>query len=228
MKISIGAHDANKCNQYPVPLEIARPSKCPRCQTSYAGMPEYAVYVDSNISGDCIYAIFYCPACEQCFYAEYDIISDDLEQTVMTMIYPVSESITRFSDGINELSPNFVSIYTQAEIAESTGLDKITGLGYRKALEFLIKDYAILLHPEQKEDIKKQLLSPCISKYIKNEKLQTLATASTWLGNDETHYIRKHEEYNIQHMKSFINAVVTLIDSDLSYREALNLLQSPK
>ena len=44
---------------------------------------------------------------------------------------------------IATLSPSFAKIAAQAQTAEASGLDEVAGPGYRKALEFLIKDYAI-------------------------------------------------------------------------------------
>lgn len=44
-----------------------------------------------------------------------------------------------------QVSPQFVEIYNQAKAAESFQLDQITGLGLRKALEFLIKDLEVLI-----------------------------------------------------------------------------------
>ena len=35
----------------------------------------------------------------------------------------------------------FLTIYNQSLSAEDNNLDQIAGIGYRKALEFLIKDY---------------------------------------------------------------------------------------
>lgn len=83
----------------------------------------------------------------------------------------------------------------------------------------------ILLKPES---IKSLMLSPCINKYIDNPKIKALATASTWLGNDETHYVRKHEDYNIEHLKVFISSVAAFIESDLAYAKATALLNAPK
>ena len=48
--------------------------------------------------------------------------------------------------------------------------------------------------------------------------------ASAWIGNDETHYQRKHENYDINHLKSFIHATVSTIDSDLEVINAQQLL----
>ncbi len=118
----------------------------------------------------------------------------------------------------------FVKIYNQAEISENSGCLEICGLGYRKALEFLVKDYAIKFNPDDEESIKKQMLSPCINHYIDNPRIKTLATASAWIGNDETHYIRKHDDYDLHHLKTFIAALVSHIDSEFSYLKAVNLL----
>ncbi|KKK63091.1 hypothetical protein LCGC14_2997790, partial [marine sediment metagenome] len=44
---------------------------------------------------------------------------------------------------IKEVSKSFCEIYKQASYAESYGLNEICGVGYRKSLEFLVKDYLI-------------------------------------------------------------------------------------
>ncbi len=99
-------------------------------------------------------------------------------------------------------------------------------MGYRKALEFLIKDYAIYRHPENEEDIKTSPLAKCIKEYCDNEKIKDLATACAWIGNDATHYVRINEDYSIPELKAFINAAVTLIEAELSFDEATKLLNS--
>ena len=143
-------------------------------------------------------------------------------------VYPHPDIEKGFSEDIAKLSPNFIKIYHQAEKAENMGLSEICGLGYRKALEFLIKDYGILFHPDDEEKIKNMALSPCINTYIDNPRIKTLATASAWIGNDETHYVRKHEDYNLEHLKIFISATVSFINSELSYLKAEQLLNTPK
>ena len=60
-----------------------------------------------------------------------------------------------------------------------------------------------------------------------DDRLVTLAKASVWLGNDETHYVKKHPDYTLNNMKAFINAFITFIDSDLAYEAAYKLV-SPK
>lgn len=101
-------------------------------------------------------------------------------------------------------------------------------MGYRKALEFLVKDYAISINPDKVHEISHTALSPCINKFIDSDRIKALATASAWLGNDETHYCRKHDEYTLKHLKAFISAAVSFIDSELAYQEARQLLSTPK
>ena len=91
-------------------------------------------------------------------------------------------------------------------------------------MEFLVKDYAISSHPKCQEQIESSLLSKCITDYIDNEKIKTLAKASAWIGNDETHYVRKHQDYNVQDLKRFIKATVAYIESELSFAEAFDFL----
>lgn len=86
----------------------------------------------------------------------------------------------------------------------------------------------LLLTLLKPESIKSLMLSPCINKYIDNPKIKTLATASTWLGNDETHYVRKHEDYNIEHLKVFISSVAAFIESDPCLRKSNSSTQCPE
>ena len=67
-------------------------------------------------------------------------------------------------------------------------------------------------------------LGACISNYIKDDRLTTLARAATWLGNDETHYVRQHPDYTLKELKAFADAFITFIDADLAYEAALKLV----
>lgn len=98
-------------------------------------------------------------------------------------------------------------------------------MAYRKALEFLVKDYAIMLQPNNKDNIVKAPLSRCINDYIDNNRIKKLAVASAWLGNDETHYERKFKDYNIDNLVEFINAIVSFIDSDISAVNAERMIE---
>lgn len=169
--------------------------------------------------------IFLCTSCQRSFVADYRVISkgNDYASTGPLNIGPVSYVKAPFDNNITTMSPQFDKIYNQALAAETSGLDEIAGLGYRKALEFLVKDFAIHQHPSEAEDIKKQMLSPCIKKYIDNPQIKTLVERSTWIGNDEAHYIRKQEDRDVNDMKAFIKATVYFIGMVLITEDAASM-----
>ncbi|MCZ1785586.1 DUF4145 domain-containing protein, partial [Enterococcus faecium] len=118
-------------------------------------------------------------------------------------------------ENIEKVSPTFVDIYTQATQAKSEQLEQIAGVGYRKALEFLIKDYAISKNSEDEDKIKKMLLGKTIENYLNDfPKLQRLAKAATWIGNDETHYVRRHTNKDVHDMDAFIKSAAQFIAAD--------------
>ncbi|GAA4448677.1 hypothetical protein GCM10023189_06890 [Nibrella saemangeumensis] len=120
-----------------------------------------------------------------------------------------------FSDEIAKISSGFIKIYNEAYAAEQQGLTEICGVGYRKALEFLIKDYAIKKHPTEKDKIEKKLLAPCIGDYVSDDRIKSVAKRAVWLGNDETHYIRKWEGKNIADLKKLIDLTLHWIEAEV-------------
>ena len=129
----------------------------------------------------------------------------------------------RLPPGWSRLYPDFSKIFSEASECEKQGLFTIAGTGYRKALEFLVKDY---LQKEQnltKEAIGECRLEKCCQK-IEFEPIQKLANAATWLGNDETHYVVKHPEYDIDQMKSFLYALISSIHNKYELEKAEELL----
>jgi len=103
-----------------------------------------------------------------------------------------------------EISSGFEAIFKQATAAESYGLDEIAGVGYRKALEFLIKDYCIHKNPDSVEAIKSSFLGTVIRDNVDDANVKMCAERATWLGNDETHYVRKWEDKDINDLKVLI------------------------
>jgi len=120
-----------------------------------------------------------------------------------------------FPSEINEISPMFVKIYCESEFAEQESLSEICGVGYRKALEFLIKDYLIKKSSEKEKEIKKKSLGDCIKELIDNTRIKEIAKRATWLGNDETHYFRKWEDKDLEDLKRLIEITVHFITMEI-------------
>ncbi|HDV8360061.1 TPA: DUF4145 domain-containing protein [Bacillus cereus] len=186
------------------------PKKCPFCQ--HIVSPVLILEYDNHPNKSLICG---CPdkECGKLYMAEYKL--GDFRDYHLKAVYPYITEIQEFSKEIETLSSSFVEIYNQAYKAEQAGLDLICGVGYRKALEFLVKDYAIKLHPADEDNIKKKFLKPCITAYIAHPKVASLAERAVWLGNDETHYVRKWEGKDVQDLKLLIKLTVSYIDMEL-------------
>ena len=201
--------------------EIERKSvKCPFC--GVINIPEYLFL--KNVERSDFFNVFtQCTnqTCRNMFITQFSTVG--VRKPVFTKILPTALPEKRtFSNIISELSPNFCEIYNQAYIAEQTNLMQICGTGYRKSLEFLIKDYLISTLPEdQHEAIKNKFLNNCIRDNISNINIKTVASRAVWLGNDETHYTRKWEDKDINDLKSIIELTLHWIESEIRTQKLL-------
>ena len=174
-QVSVSSKDRSSSilTQYPI--------ECPFCHSKI--LPNY-LYLDDFV----LFAS--CPnsTCEKHF-----VLNRDRNGNYILVQPNAVPKVRTFSEIINSISSNFTEIYNQAFHAVQTSLHQICGVGYRKALEFLIKDYLISKETDEQviEGIKKKFLSNCIQENVQNENIKSVAKRAVWIGNDETHYIRK-------------------------------------
>lgn len=208
-------------------LEIFK--ECPRCHTSIDPLivffsMDQAIFNESfqDFSGSAS-AVLACPACHELLFSRYKC---NIASGVYTLVSwgPKVASTTAFPKEIESISPSFSNIYHQAEAAEAYDLHEIAGIGYRKALEFLVKDYAILMHPDEKGTIENAFLAKCIEKFIDQPKIKATAIAAVWLGNDEAHYTRKWVDKDINDLKQFIWTCHYWIMADYKASEASSMI----
>lgn len=202
------------------------PSICPLCKHALKPQ-ELAFQPFQNESGrSFITALYLCKNCYQTFVTLHACkLLGEYATYTATLLYtePNRFEAEKFDEKIEALSPQFVKIYNQALAAESSGLDEIAGLGYRKALEFLTKDFCIHKNPDAAEEIKAMPLAQCIKKYVGDPNIETLAGRSAWIGNDEAHYIRKQEARDVSDMKTFIRAMVYCVGMVLTVEDAASM-----
>lgn len=192
------------------------PDECPVCHTRI--LPRFVEAIFEKTPGGALHLLqgaFQCTTekCHQLFVATYSRISDTGGK--LAQVAPVSPKSHPFSAEIQEVSPTFVDIYNQVIVAEAANLHQLTGIGLRKALEFLVKDYAISQKPKDADKIKAEWLGRCINEYIDDPKIKQCAKLAAWLGNDETHYIRKWEGKDINDLKVLIRLTVNWIENSL-------------
>ena len=187
------------------------PIECPFCHTNI--VPNY-LYLDKSNLFAC------CPSntCNRHF-----VIVQNIDGRFVNILPNSIPSSKEFSEIITSISPQFSEIYNQAYHAEQTNLDQICGVGYRKALEFLIKDYLISKEEDETkiENIKKKFLNNCIQENVQNENIKNVAKRAVWLGNDETHYIRKWNDKDVTHLKQLIDLTIRWIESEVETERVL-------
>jgi len=145
----------------------------------------------------------------------------DKKNWEIVAIEPTAHLGRTFGEEIAALSPGFLAIYDQASQAEAAGLDQLCGPGYRKALEFLVKDYVKTFteNAGQKKAIEETPLGACIPKFVTDEKVKSCVRRATWLGNDETHYVRKWDGKDIGDLKKLIDLTVYWVSSEILTRQ---------
>ena len=197
------------------------PDSCPICHQGIEPIKRFGWFEDSNL-----YLILQCPkkACRVLFIAHY-YEPTSRGYTPLETVYrlraclPWKVKKKIFHDEIMNISDKFFVIYNQAKEAEERGLKEICGAGYRRALEFLIKDYLIKKKRKKSKEIKETWLGTCIKDYIDNQNIKDCAKRATWLGNDETHYIRIWEEKDLEDLKDLIELTANWIrDEHLTRR----------
>jgi hypothetical protein len=109
------------------------------------------------------------------------------------------------------LQSKFIKAYSQSLEAEQFGLDELAGMGYRKAIEYLVKDWAIKSKPEDNKKIEDLWLGEVIKNYYDGD-LKEILERATWLGNDQSHYKKLFEEYDISTLKELIDLIVVELD----------------
>lgn len=194
-----------------------KPDTCPACGKGILPITCFSYGVDTWRRYEGFLQVVYrCPRdeCNRLFIAkyinsQYGGVSDTLFLSKTYLLDFVE--FEEFPDAIIGISEKFPRIYNQAKIAEENVLEMVAGPGYRKALEFLVKDYLIKTNPKLEEQVKKSQLGDAIT-YIDDTRIKSCAERAAWLGNDETHYARKWENKDIEDLKNLIKMVVDWID----------------
>ena len=203
------------------------PDFCPFCHR-HSAFTDLSYYGIGTGGRNEEYRVVHCCNNELCgegFVARYRVSTGDYLS--FQQVFGGRKATRNFSESVVAVSPKFVTIYNQSEIAEGEGLIEVCGIGYRRALEFLIKDYAKLKSPGDSEKIEGIFLGNCIKDYIKDERIRNVATRATWLGNDEAHY-RKSWDKDVSDLKGLIDMTLHFIEMEVAYDEIMKTMPEGK
>jgi hypothetical protein len=192
------------------------PDACPICHRGIeAKLVSNGFWIREN---EIFQAVFQCVnhKCRNIFIATYYRSSTTNGNWELYAVEPAQIPIAK---EVAAISPDFVTIRQQVAAAESMKFDQLVGIGLRKALETLIKDFAISEHPQKVEEVKKEFLGICIEKYIPDTQVKQCAKRATWLGNDHAHYIKKWETKDVSDLKTLVTLTVNWIHNHLATKQ---------
>lgn len=201
----------------------AHPDHCPICNVGVN--PSFMTALTCSKDED-VDALFVCPKnnCKRMFIASYRQTYHSSTYFLRT-VQPYTPKAVSVLEEVAVISPQYAEIYSQATQAEAYGLGEIAGVGFRKSLEYLIKDYCTLQHPDKEDDIKKRPVAQVIESFVTNENIKQCAKRAIWLGNDETHYVRKWVEKDINDLKLLLQITVNWIQQEVITKKLLEEMQ---
>lgn len=199
---------------------------CPNCSKPTNPQVVSQGYNENQLNVNSIYVTLRCLGCYHYWVEEFVSPINGLITHIKTK--PQLPSDIPISKDLELISPVGKEIYVQSLKAEQEHLDLIAGIGYRKALEFFVKDFSILTNPDDEEKITKMSLKQVIEDYIEDKELKTCALASTYIGNDEGHYYRKNPDKNLADLKKYIHGVIYYLEKRLIFLDAQELVNRSK
>ena len=189
------------------------PDFCPLCQRAISPDYKYGWFESNN---RLLNIVFQCPHrnCSSLFFSYYEEKIRGSNLFFFKGSAPWKTKERDFHEVIKKMSPNFCKIYNEANGVEESGLKEICGPGYRKAFEFLIKDYLVNKKTEVLEVIQKKRLMQCIDDFIDDQNIKSCAKRAAWLGNDETHYYRIWGDKDLSDLKTLIDLTLHWIEKE--------------
>lgn len=220
MSVSIKARIRKGKTTSTVNLTINKvPDSCPICHKNVLPERRYG-WLEEEI----LQLVFQCPnnECKRLFIAYYSE-NEVVEGSEVKIVYffrgcaPQIFEKRSFPEEITGISKNFSAIYNEAREAEHRELVKVSGIGYKKALETLIKDYLIQDMNKKSEIIAlaEMPLSECFSQNIDSTEIQDCAKRAPWYGKDGAEYIHTWSKKDLDDIKDLIQLTMNWIQNEL-------------
>lgn len=193
----------------PVNLDLQIPNRCPHCLKMITPSLEYvALNTSDDGHNSSVSAFWACNGCSRIFCSLYAFASADYRDVYPCFItgsYPPIVEKTDIDPRVKDVSPRFANLFQQSEKAKSEGMIDLAGMGFRKALECLLKDTLIYLEKDTPEHIAALSLNEAIKSFSDNPRLIKAATQARVVGNEYTHYQARYEGYDIDVLQKLIS-----------------------
>lgn len=187
-------------------------NKCPHCNLEIHPNVENTMNLENNSFKIRVLSLT-CPSCKK----EYFILNDFRDDVTANSKFLFSIPQFGFDENslIKNTSKKFQTVYSQTINAELLNYNDLAYFGYIKSLEILIKDIAMLEHPESEDEILFSNLIACLENFHKTNIHLFSTKLLEVLKNDYLHY-QKFQDYKV-----FSELVKNCINYFLLYLELL-------
>lgn len=222
-------------NVHQLPYSTFEVDLCPHCH--YSIKPNFIYTFFDKIQSK-NFSIWQCTSnhCGKTFIVSHTITNNEIEferflngtpkgPTWPQPVLELKNSLTLDNDKVE--ASKFIITYLQSMEAESRGLTEIAGMGFRKSIEYLIKDWAILNNPTKKNEILDNWLAQVINNYYEGD-LKSILDRATWLGNDQSHYLKIFQDFNLSHLKELIDLILVELDRDFKKKHYIQSIEKRK
>ena len=203
--------------------EVLSDDMCPLChfgmdlsQYSWRNFHDWSHADQQDFS---IFSMYVCPHCHRGFVVVHKmVVSGGCEGAGECVVreesqaaYPHIVKLSDMDDVVYSVSPKFYDVYQQCLTAKANGLYDLYGMGFRKAVEYLVTDFAIKMRPEENDKIRDMSLHNRIMRYISDDDVRKTLLACKLLGNNEVHYDNSNTSDDMILFEKLIGDVIRYI-----------------
>lgn len=127
-------------------------------------------------------------------------------------LYPTIQFVPYQNETLASISERFIDMFNQALQCEFNENYELAAIGYRSALEILIKDFAINELGKSIEEVSGKKLHAAIGEYLNQNELVNTADVIRILGNDYTHYQRRYPQHDFELLKAYMDIFLKQIE----------------
>ena len=187
---------------------IEKPLVCPLCGERNDPAPKENHVFAAAHNKPYITIKYQCNTCLGIFLSTYDV---DLNAKSATFgSFHPTLSVSYENQHLQDVSPRFIEVYKQSLTADNSGHFALAAIGYRSAVEFLIKDYLVKFRDVAEKDVVKLSLFDAAGKYLPQEMVNT-ADVVRILGRDYVHYDVRHPDIDFSVLRDYTKLIIDQI-----------------
>ena len=206
--------------------EYDKPSVCPHCGLGMDGQTISPSFVDFDNGDKLMVQVCCCTACRR-YYFFAVLLNRETRQSRFVFLYPQYEYMY-FNKNLNRVSPRFMSMYNQALRCEGNGDTEIAAIGYKAALDILVKDYAINMLKVNKDSVKNKNVFTAIKEYLGTSDIIKSEEAVRALTSEYAYYEGAYPMYDFVLLKLYMDIFIKYVETKVITNEEPFKLDDPK